>query len=174
MIRQLLVLDKTGVIAKHIDKIFSGFIRGYQVFHAASPEEAVALAKKQMIDLIAINGDDFAKFFSADTMRMLKEKIFPPPKLLLLLEPNLIDTLPGLEGKADYVLNSSNFRSLRLRRIINDLVHKKYMEEYQRESQEISDKKQKSQMIDQEFDAICEDLDAKYKNGSQDKIKEGE
>lgn len=166
MIRQILVLDKEGELAGHIAKIFSGFIRGYQVFHAKSPEEAIEIAKKQMIDVVAINGNDFHKSFSAGTMQMLKQKIFPMPKLLLLLEPNLLDTLPSLEGNVDHVLNSTDFSTLKFERIVNDLVHKKYTEEYQRGIQEVANKKYQEEAADRRFDEICRELEKKVKGSS--------
>ncbi len=169
MIRQLMVLDKTGDMVKHITKVFTGFIRGYQVFHVTDTDEAIALAKKQMIDVVIVNGE---ASLSADAMKVLKDKIYPKPKIVLLLEPNLLDTLPGLEGKADCVINSSNFRSSKLRRTIIDLAHKKYMEEYEREKKEIVDQKHQAQIVEQEFDAICEELKQKYGDKPKDSEEE--
>ncbi|MFH0754473.1 MAG: hypothetical protein V2A70_07910 [Candidatus Omnitrophota bacterium] len=158
MIRQILVYDPEREIIERIQKVFSVFIRGYQIFHAKTVEEAVTIERNQMIDVVVINGDAFVKDKAGGDMRVFKHKILPPPKILLLLEENLVNTLPQIEGVADAVFNLSSFRALRFRRTVHDLVHKKYAEEWQKEKQELDEGKLQSQSIQDELHQICKEL----------------
>ena len=161
MIRQLLVIDQAGAMTRHIEKIFGGFLKGYQVLHAAGAEEALGVARTEMIDVIVINGDDLGKSLAYDIPTFLKKNIFPPAKLLLLLEPNLINTLPALEGAVHAVVDSSNFRSHQFRRIVDKLIHVKYMEEKEKREKELEEKKDRSRRVWAKIDMICDDLEKK-------------
>lgn len=161
MIRQILVLDKSGGLGKHIDKVFGGFLRGYQIFRVSSIEDAKKIAKEEMIDVIAINGLDFVKALTADVMGFFKNQVYPPPKILLLLEPNLINMLPSVEGAVHAVVDSGNFRAVKFRRAVDKLIDDKYMEEKERRDKEVEERRNRSRRVWAEVDAICDDLEKK-------------
>lgn len=164
MIFKLLVVDKTGRITKRMEDIFTKFMKGYQIYRVEVPQEATALGRKEGIDVIIINGDDYPEL-SPKTLREYKERILPPPKLLLLLEPNRTNTDAFLEDEVHRVMDSSNFRMLQMRKVVYELIHDRFMEEYKRRKEEAEQKKSELDKLLDDVKDIREDLREKGEGG---------
>lgn len=141
MIYKLLVVDKTGVISKRIEGIFTRFVMDYLVFRISDLEETEFIGKKERIDVIIVNGDDYVESLSKEKLRSFKEKIVPSPKLLLLLEPNLMNTLPAVEREVHEVMDSKGFRTLQILHAVDRLAYERARERYERTEAELKKKK---------------------------------
>lgn len=164
MIFKLLVLDKEGSIGKRVEDMFTRFMRDYQVYRTASLEETIASGKQECVDVIIINGDDYPDL-TPENLQDFKRKIIPSPKLLLLLEPNLLNTLPALENEAHRVLDSTNFRMLRIRNVVHDLIRDRFLEDYARRKAEAKRKKDELESLLADVRDIKEELGQKNRGG---------
>lgn len=122
MIYKLLVVDRTGMIAKRMEDIFTKFVMDYLVFHTSNLDETEAIGKKERIDIIFINGSDYQDLLTKDMLRRFKEKIVPPPKLVLFLENRWIHTLPLIEGEVHEVVDMDRFRTLQMLYLVDRLA----------------------------------------------------
>ena len=154
-----MVVDKTGRITKRVEDVFLRFMRGYDLLRVEDPNDVLTRAMKESLDVILINGDDFRNSLTAEMLQSFKVKIIPPPKLLLLLEPNLINMMPALEREVDSVLDSMNFRMLQMRRVVHKLVEERFLEEMRRQKEEGKKKKNAFQTALNEVEEMCEEIE---------------
>lgn len=160
MIFKILAFDKTGIVSKRIEDIFTRFMKDYLVYQAETVTEAIAVGKRENIDVIIVNGDDNPDL-SGEVLRDLKLKIVPPPKLLLLLETNVIHTQPVLESEAHATLNSSNFRMFQIRNVVHDLIRARFLEDYERRKAEEKAKRTETEALLQDIREIKAELKQK-------------
>jgi len=162
MIFKLLVVDKEGNIGRRIEDVFTRFMRDYCVYRSPSPVEAVVLGKQEGVDVVIINGEDYPDL-DPEALQEFKRRIIPSPKILLLLEPNVINTFPALENEAHRVLDSTNFRMLRIRNVVQDLIRDRFLEDYERRKAEAKRKKSELESLLAEVRDIKEELNQKIK-----------